>query len=39
MKYGTYPEFTEKESLSLEDKKKKELKFIAESLLRNRRKK
>jgi hypothetical protein len=39
MKYGTYPEFTEKESLSLEDKKKKELIFIAESLLRNRRKK
>jgi hypothetical protein len=40
MKYGTYPEFTrEEEKLSLEDKKRQELKFIAEALLRNRRKK
>jgi transcriptional regulator NrdR family protein len=39
MKYGTYPEFAkEKESLSSEDKRKKELIFIAESLLRKRRK-
>jgi hypothetical protein len=37
MKYGTYPEFN-KESLSSEDKRKKELIFIAESLLRKRRK-
>jgi hypothetical protein len=39
MKYGTYPEFAkEKESLSSEDKRKKELIFIAESLLRKRKK-
>ena len=39
MYYGVYPEFAkEKESLSSEDKRKKELIFIAESLLRKRKK-
>jgi hypothetical protein len=39
MRYGTYKEFTSKENLAKEeDKRKKELIFIAESLLRKRRK-